>query len=333
MFVSSWGNLQNNINNMYDTFGTAPVNSAGMNPLLFSFYNSSSVPTLNTGGFNWNLNSSSLDYSYGFDVDYVDLDMSFQSLSSGFKFNIQTPTITNPIESLSFGVPNFTSGALSNDAAAQFFNIPSLMQPPVFNVSSIGSSNYSFLNPQKSQQSTSNNASSTVKPKLGGNYSLSLSGSNKQELERIEKIFVENKAKYDKVAQATGVPAELICAIHYREGGCDFTTYLHNGQKLGKRTTVVPKGLLFHDWTEAAIHAIKSQSAYKNVKSSDLSSQLDFAERYNGLGYRKRGVASPYVWAGTTKYTGGMYVADGKYSASTKDKRVGVAAILDRLYS
>ena len=58
---------------------------------------------------------------------------------------------------------------------------------------------------------------------------------------------------------------------------------------------------------------------------------MDYAEHYNGMGYSNRGLASPYVWAGTTKYTGGMYVADGEFSASAFDQRVGVAVIMKAL--
>lgn len=162
--------------------------------------------------------------------------------------------------------------------------------------------------------------------------SLQLSKYQNNELSRVKDIYQKNKSKYDKVAEATGVPAELICAIHYREGGCNFGTYLHNGDPLGQPTTHVPRGKNFSDWTSAAIDAINSQK-HSNVSKGNIDSQLDYAERYNGLGYRRRGKASPYVWAGTSNYSGGMYVRDGVYSDSAVDKRVGVAAILQTLYS
>ncbi|MCR5260245.1 MAG: hypothetical protein K6C94_00220 [Candidatus Gastranaerophilales bacterium] len=159
-----------------------------------------------------------------------------------------------------------------------------------------------------------------------------LSDYNKQELAQLKKTFEEHREEYEKVAEATGVPAELICAIHYREGSCNFGTYLHNGDPLGQPTTHVPAGKNFSDWTEAAIDAIKSQNP-EIIKDGDFDSCMEFAERYNGLGYRNRGLASPYVWAGTTTYTGGMYVADGQFSSTAKDKRVGVAVMMKYLYS
>lgn len=168
--------------------------------------------------------------------------------------------------------------------------------------------------------------------KFDFNFTEALTDANKEELAQIKKIFEENKDKYEKVAEATGVPAELICAIHYREGSCNFSTYLHNGDPLGQTTTHVPAGLYFEDWTDAAIDAIKSQNP-EIIKDGDFDSCMEYAERYNGLGYRNKGLASPYVWAGTTNYTGGMYVADGQFDANARDKRVGVAVMMKYLMS
>ena len=56
-----------------------------------------------------------------------------------------------------------------------------------------------------------------------------------------------------------------------------------------------------------------------------------YAEFYNGLGYHQRGVPSSYVWSGTDQYKSGKYVADGKYSASTKDTQLGVMAMMEKI--
>lgn len=159
-----------------------------------------------------------------------------------------------------------------------------------------------------------------------------LTDSQKAELEQIKKTFEEHKAEYEEVAKATGVPAELIAAIHYREGSMNFGTYLHNGEPLGKTTTKVPQGIYFDNWVDAAKDALSGEyNGGKTVDASDPNTYFEFAEAYNGYGYRNKGLNSPYVWAGTTKYTGGMYVADGQFSASAVDKRVGVAVILESL--
>jgi lysozyme family protein len=150
-----------------------------------------------------------------------------------------------------------------------------------------------------------------------------------------EKI-IANRGRYDVVAKATGVPWDVIGVIHYRESTNDFRGVLHNGQKIigtGKKTTWVPKGRgPFQTWEQAAVDALANCHPYlaKN-KDWSLSNTLDLLERYNGLGYRNKGLPSPYLWAGTDQYQKGKYVADGKYDANHVDQQLGVAAILMKL--
>ncbi len=174
------------------------------------------------------------------------------------------------------------------------------------------------------------------KSSVGGNFDLSdielnLSAQQQSDMEAFKSNYQKNKDKYEKVAQATGMPPELIAAIHWREGSGDFTTYLHNGEKLGHTTTLVPAGIYFEDWTEAAIDAINREKSKVDTSSGSTESYLEFAEAYNGWGYRNRGVVSPYVYAGTTKYTGGKYVRDGVYDPNHVDQQLGVAAMLKAL--
>ncbi len=142
--------------------------------------------------------------------------------------------------------------------------------------------------------------------------------------------ILANKAKYLRVSEKTGVPWEMIAAIHYRESSLDFNTYLHNGQRLGRVTTIVPKGKFFTDWEEAAIDALRSENL--NLKpDSDLGALAEAAERYNGLGYRYRNLPSPYVWAGTDHYQGGLFVRDGVFDPNKVDRRLGVMPIVSAL--
>lgn len=157
---------------------------------------------------------------------------------------------------------------------------------------------------------------------------LNLSNAQKVSLAQFKDKYEANKQKYDAVSAKTGVPPELIAAIHYRESGGDFSTYLHNGEKLGKPTTKVPAGKLFYDWESAAIDALSEKNPQGLNSFSDC---LAFAERYNGLGYRKKGVNSPYVFAGTNKQQAGMYVADHVFNPDAIDKRLGIAAIMHGL--
>lgn len=152
------------------------------------------------------------------------------------------------------------------------------------------------------------------------------------QLSQAVEAALRGQSRYEAVAQQVGVPWELIAAIHYRENSPDMTsgsfgTYLHNGQPLGQRTTIVPHNVLFHDWDEAAISVLQA----KGPCSDDLTDMANYAERYNGMGYRNNGVTSPYVWGGTPEYTGGHYVADGVFSPTAFDQRLGVMPIIQML--
>lgn len=163
-------------------------------------------------------------------------------------------------------------------------------------------------------------------------FDLNLSDRQKGELDAFKKNWEENKDKYKAVEEATGMPAELVAAIHWREGSGNFNTYLHNGQKLGQVTTVVPKGIYFEDWTTAAIDAVKNYgSDLSTIDPKDINTYYNYAEHYNGMGYHNKGLPSPYVWAGTSNYQSGKYVADGKFDPNYVDQQLGVAVMLQSL--
>lgn len=153
--------------------------------------------------------------------------------------------------------------------------------------------------------------------------------------ERAAKIEA-NRARYEAVSKKTGVPWDVIGVIHYRESSGSFDGVLHNGQKIigtGRKTTIVPKGRgPFSSWENAAVDALMNCSPYAG-KNRDwsIAGTLDILERYNGLGYRNRGLPSPYLWAGTDQYVKGKYVADGKYDPNHVDSQLGVAPILIKI--
>lgn len=149
------------------------------------------------------------------------------------------------------------------------------------------------------------------------------------ETSRTATEILKNINRYEVVQKVTGVPWYLIAAIHYREASLDFSTCLHNGDKLPGPTHNVPAGRgPFSTWEEAAVDALKMEdlpNAWTELTC------LSFSERFNGLGYRRKGCLSPYVWAGTSHYKGGLYVSDGKFDSNKFDKRIGVACIIRKL--
>ncbi len=159
-----------------------------------------------------------------------------------------------------------------------------------------------------------------------------------KELSRFKQIYENNKETYEKISKKTGLPPELIAALHYRESSCNFNTYLHNGDPLGKPTTHVPVGKNFDNFVDAAVDALLEKKARRDEfnlssDSDDMTAMLAFAEVYNGLGYYNNGRISSYVYSGTNVYKSGKYVSDGKYDPNYKDKQPGVYILIMKLIS
>lgn len=150
--------------------------------------------------------------------------------------------------------------------------------------------------------------------------------------------IVKNRDMYNRIANAIGCAWWVPGLIHYRESSrLTLDVYLHNGQRLGTPTTIVPKGVYFRSgqFIEAAVDALEDQKL-DGVKDPVVF--LEKAERFNGLGYRKRvgdrGIVeySPYIWAGTNHHDEtGKYVRDGKFDKHAVEKQLGVAALLKGL--
>lgn len=148
--------------------------------------------------------------------------------------------------------------------------------------------------------------------------------------ENVANKIKANKARYQAVANKTGVPWEVIGVIHYRESSLNFNTYLGNGEPLNRVTRLVPKGRgPFSSWEEGAIDALVQAPPYaaKN-KDWSIGGTLEIIEKYNGLGYASKGIPSPYVWAGTDQYSRGKYVADGVFDPNYADTQLGCAGLL-----
>lgn len=159
------------------------------------------------------------------------------------------------------------------------------------------------------------------------------------ELKVLKLLYDKNISRYyDVSSRLGGFPIDLIFAIHYRESSCSFLGVLHNGDEIigtGKLTRNEPKNRgPFTSWEDAAIDALlMKKSIFPKVWT--LETKLEFAEKYNGLGYRSKigdhgvGEFSPYVFAGTNfSDETGKYWSDGKYKADAPEKQLGVAAIL-----
>lgn len=151
--------------------------------------------------------------------------------------------------------------------------------------------------------------------------------------------IIAAKSRYQEIETATGVPWYVVGAVHAMESGCRFSTHLHNGDPLTKRTYHVPAGRPVtgkppFTWEISATDAIQ-QKAWHNIEAWPVERILYECERYNGWGYRRyhKDVLSPYLWSGIFPWgmKPGKYVADGKWSSTARSGQTGVVCLLKRL--
>lgn len=142
--------------------------------------------------------------------------------------------------------------------------------------------------------------------------------------------ILAGKFRYQQIEKETGVPWWVIGAIHYRECDLSWSLGLAQGEPWRLPSKGEPHTPAFTSWSEAAIYALTECPPYAaKWKDWSVGGALTLTELYNGEGYEPK--PSPYVWAGTQLYTGGLYVADRKYDPNKVDQRLGTAALIRAL--
>ena len=214
----------------------------------------------------------------------------------------------------------------------------------------------------------SNHYASTEAAKLSQEYvwlwsQLAPGGPKQAEADRAAQVALDNKGRYQSVADATKAPWFFIAAIHYREASQSWRGCLHNGDPWNQVTVHVPAGRgPWNSWEEAAVDALQYEG-YANLHDwtcGDVFRRLEF---YNGRGYRIGGVknfvchkhgnrvgtfdgiyhgsmqdttprnASPYVYSGTPYYAKGVSIEDHSFYPDAVDGNVGVMLFLKTLES
>lgn len=144
--------------------------------------------------------------------------------------------------------------------------------------------------------------------------------------------MLANKERYAAIARHfvnPGLKWWLVAVIHEMECSQNFNRYLGNGERLDRKTTIVPAGRgPFASFEEGAIDALKLQRA-DEITDWSINNVLYFLEGYNGYGYSKyQHINSPYLWSGSNWYTSGKYIADGKYDSKAVSQQIGIALML-----
>jgi lysozyme family protein len=147
----------------------------------------------------------------------------------------------------------------------------------------------------------------------------------------------QGQATYDAVGRdLNGIPWAFIGAIHAMECGFNFAGHMHNGDPLTARTVQVPRGRPRNGeppftWRESAIDAM-TMKGFHEVTDWSIPHMLYLLEKYNGFGYRMRGLASPYLWSFSNHYSKGKFVRDGVYDPNAVSKQCGVAVMLKAVW-
>src|SRR3954447_14071144 len=120
------------------------------------------------------------------------------------------------------------------------------------------------------------------------------------------------RQRYKKVEATTGVPWPVIAVIHERESSQSWSRSLAQGDPWDRVSVHVPaRRGPFASWEDAAVDALVNCAPHAaGWRDWSIGGALTLLEQYNGLGYARRGVPSPYVWAGTDQYRAGKYVRD-----------------------
>lgn len=112
----------------------------------------------------------------------------------------------------------------------------------------------------------------------------------------------------------------------------NFNSHLYNGDPLTGRTVHVPAGYPINGeppftWEFAAADALRYEE-WDKWHDWTIDGIAYLLEKYNGFGYRHRGVPSPYLWAGSNIYTKGFYVGDGVFDPNAVSKEIGGMTML-----
>ncbi len=151
-----------------------------------------------------------------------------------------------------------------------------------------------------------------------------------------ERLRVHRQRYAAVAAHFPGMPWWVVGILHSMECGLSFHQHLHHGEPVSSRTVQVPGvrpegNTPPFTWEESARAALMG-SGLDQITDWNPGQALAAFENYNGTGYRRRGVPSPYLWSFTDQYRCGMYDADGHYDPLAVSRQCGCAALLKNLF-
>lgn len=145
-------------------------------------------------------------------------------------------------------------------------------------------------------------------------------------------IDLIDAGRYDAGCKITGVPIAWAAASFEREASSNFNLNPAQGWPLHSRSQWVPHNGPFSDWTTAQIAAYDIDGLDKvGAANWSWARGCYEGEAFNGWGYRAHSVHSPYLFAGSSLYTRGKYVADGVWDPNHIDTQLGIIPMMLRI--
>ena len=91
-----------------------------------------------------------------------------------------------------------------------------------------------------------------------------------------------------------------------------------------------PSGTPPFTWEASAQDAL-SFAHFERENDFTVPRILFLFERFNGMGYRRLGVATPYLWSFSNHYEKGKFSQDGKFDRELVSRQIGAAVLLRAL--
>ena len=154
-------------------------------------------------------------------------------------------------------------------------------------------------------------------------------------IDAVVDLIAANKARYQAVSATVGAPWYFIGILHNMECSCKFNMHLHNGDPLTARTVRVPAGFPKagkppFTWEASAEDALRLKKLHTWTDWS-VPAMLFKMEQFNGFGYRRFGIHSPYLWSFSNHYSKGKFTRDGFFDPAAVSKQIGAAVLLRRM--
>ncbi|CAN5633962.1 hypothetical protein BH10BAC3_BH10BAC3_12710 [soil metagenome] len=203
----------------------------------------------------------------------------------------------------------------------------------------------------------------TLSPELKSEYQLNFdnckpTGIAVKEIENIiYNITGQEKVRYENVAKSTGIPWYFIGILHYMESGGKFNVNMEDGKPLANLKPSMENGKTVFILTQSKSPRKSKTTKAPNTPDSSvaqktpvtweestaqylnlswLSKWYDWSipgvlycfEKFNGFGYRKNGIFSPYVWGGSNIYRKGQFTSGANYDPNLVSPLIGAGVIL-----